>query len=324
MGPFRDEYGAGSSPVLMGDKVILSQDHDIDSFVIAIDRATGKTLWKTARPDAVRSYSTPVLWKHKGKQELLVAGALELASYDPNTGEKVWWTPGLARIVIPVPVPSEEMIYMASWAPGGDVGKRIAFDPWSTALTKWDKNHDGKLARAEVEDANVLERFFRMDLDQSGTLDEKEWIRHADVFRRAENAVLAIRPSSDRGELSQGDIVWKYNRGVPYVATPLIDKGIVWMVKDGGIVTKLETRTGRVLQEERLAGVGGYYASPVSGDGKVYFASEPGTVTVVANQPEWKVISSHPFHEKIYATPAIDGERLFIRTEKALYCFGGR
>src|SRR5258706_1099607 len=178
------------------------------------------------------------------------------------------------------------MIYMASWAPGGDVGKRIACDRWSTAITKWDKNHDGKLARAEVEDANVLERFFRMDLDQSGTLDEKEWIRHADVFRRAENAVLAIRPSSDRGELSQGDIVWKYNRGVPYVATPLIDKGIVWMVKDGGIVTKLETRTGRVLQEERLAGVGGYYASPVSGDGKGYFATAPRTLTLVANHPE--------------------------------------
>jgi outer membrane protein assembly factor BamB len=204
------------------------------------------------------------------------------------------------------------------------VGKRIALDPWPTALTKWDKNHDGKLARAEVEDANVLERFYRMDLDQSGTLDEKEWIRHADVFRRAENALLAIKPSSDRGELSQGDIVWKYNRGVPYVATPLVDQGIVWMVKDGGIVTKLEARTGRVLQEERLAGVGGYYASPVSGDGKAYFASEQGVVTVVANQQEWKVISSHPFHEKLYATPAIDGDRLFIRTEKALYCFGGR
>src|SRR5438874_1150440 len=158
MGPFRDEYGAGSSPILIDDKVILSQDHDIDSFVAAVERSSGKTLWKTARPDAVRSYSTPVVWARNGRKELLVAGALELASYDPQTGQKLWWTHGLARIVIPVPVVSGDMIYMASWAPGGDTGKRIDLGPWKAALVKWDKNQDGKLARAEVEDNNVLER----------------------------------------------------------------------------------------------------------------------------------------------------------------------
>jgi outer membrane protein assembly factor BamB len=59
----------------------------------------------------------------------------------------------------------------------------------------------------------------------------------------------------------------------------------------------------------------------VAGDGKIYFASEPGTVSVVASQPEWKVISSHAFHEKIYATPVFDRGRLYLRTEEALYCF---
>ena len=321
MGPFRDEYGAGSSPILIQDKVILSQDHDIDSFVMAIDRSSGKTLWKTARPDAVRSYSTPVVWSHNGRKELLVAGALELASYDPQSGEKLWSTHGLARIVIPVPVVSGDTIYMASWAPGGDMGKRIALDSWKTALVKWDKNRDGKLAPAEIEDNNVLERFSRMDLDQSGTLDESEWNRHADVFRRAENALLALKPSSARGELSSGDVVWKYTHGVPYVSTPLVHNGILWMVKEGGIVTKLDAATGKLLQEERLPGIGGYYASPVSGDRKVFFASEQGVVTATVEERDWKVISSRTFHEKIYATPAIDGGHIYIRTEKALYCF---
>jgi outer membrane protein assembly factor BamB len=322
MGPFQDEYGAGSSPILFDGKLILNQDHDTESFLMAVDCSTGKIVWKTRRPEAVRSYSTPAVWTHHGKKELLVAGALELASYNPASGEKLWSTHGLARIVIPIPVPSGEMIYMASWAPGGDAGKRISLDSWTSALDKWDKNHDGKLAKAEVNDREVLDRFFRMDLDQSGDLNQLEWDRHAEVFRRAQNAVLALKPSGQR-ELSESDVLWKYQRGVPYVATPLLDRGVLWMVKDGGIVTKLDAASGRVLQEERLPGLGNYYASPVTGDGKVYFASEQGVVSAVANQPDWKLISFHDFHEKIYATPVIDRDRIYIRTEKAVYAFRG-
>ena len=62
MGPFRDEYGAASSPIIVDDRVILNEDHDIDSFVTALDCKTGRELWKTSRPNAVRSYSTPALW----------------------------------------------------------------------------------------------------------------------------------------------------------------------------------------------------------------------------------------------------------------------
>jgi outer membrane protein assembly factor BamB len=324
MGPFQDEYGAGSSPMLVDDKVIVSQDHDIDSFVIAFDRVTGKQLWKTARPDAVRSYSTPAVWNRNGRKELLVAGALELTSYDPATGAQLWAAQGLARIVIPTPVTAGDMIYMASWSPGGDSGSRISLGPWNVALEKWDKNKDGKLSRNEIGDPNVLDRFFRMDLNGDGFLDQKEWERHAEVFNRAQNALLALKPSTTRGELPASDVVWKHTRGVPYVATPLLDRNILWMVKDGGIVTKLDATTGRLLSEERVSGIGSYYASPVTGDGKVYFASEQGVVSVVANEPEWRVISSHAFHEKIYASPLIDQGRVFIRTEKALYCFPGK
>lgn len=324
LGPFRDEYGAGSSPVLVDDNVVLAQDHDIDSFLIAINRSTGKLAWKTPRPDAVRSYSTPAVWTHNGKKELLVAGALELAAYDPSTGEKLWWTHGLARIVIPIPVPAGDTIYMASWSPGGDAQSRIAFVSWKAALEQWDANRDAKLARAEVKDANVLDRFFRMDLDQDQFLSAAEWDRHAAIFRRAQNATLAIKPSTNRGELSEGDLVWSYPRGAPYVATPLLDRGVLWLVKDGGIVTKFEAKNGKVLSEERAGGVGSYYASPVAGDGKVYLCSEQGVLTVLANQPEWKILSSHDFKQRIHATPLIDGKRLYIRTDSTLFCFTGR
>jgi outer membrane protein assembly factor BamB len=323
MGPFRDEYGAGSSPILVDDKVILNQDHDTDSFLVAFDRATGRMVWKTARPDAVRSYSTPVVWTQQGRSEILVAGALQLNAYDPIKGDRLWWINGLARIVIPTPVPSGAMIYMASWAPGGDAGRRLTLDPWPTALTKWDADHDGKLSKSEISDKEVLDRYNRMDLDQDGKLNQSEWERHAEYFSRAQNALLAIKPAGRRGELEQSAVVWKHTRGVPYVSTPVLDNGALWMVKDGGIVTKLDLSSGKLLQEERVPGSGNYFASPVAGDGKVYFASEAGTVSVVGSEREWRVISSHNFHEKIYATPLLDNGRLFLRTEQALYCFRG-
>jgi outer membrane protein assembly factor BamB len=320
MGPFQDEYGAGSSPIVVDGKVILNQDHDTDSFMMAVDGATGKVAWRTPRPDAVRSYSTPAVWRRNGRVELLVAGALELASYDAATGKKLWWVNGLARIVIPTPVPLGDTVYMASWAPGGDTGRRLALDPWPVALAKWDANHDGKLSRSEIKDNEVLDRFYRMDLNLDGVLEQAEWERHAEVFRRAQNVLLAIKPAGE-GDLTSTAVVWKHTRGVPYVATPTLDNGVLYMVKEGGIVTKLDAATGQLLQEERAAGVGNYFSSPVAGDGKVYLSSEQGVVSVLASQPEWKLLSSREFHEKIYATPVFGQGSLYIRTEKAVYCF---
>ena len=140
------------------------------------------------------------------------------------------------------------------------------------------------------------------------------------MFRRAENAVLAIKPAG-RGDLTDKAVVWKYQRGTPYVPSPIVHNGILWMVKDGGIVTRLETASGRLLSDERLPGAGSYYASPVSGDRKIYFASEAGMVSIVADEPEWRVISSHKFDGKIFGTPVLNGNRILIRTEDSLYCY---
>jgi outer membrane protein assembly factor BamB len=321
LGPFQDEYGAGSSPILVDDKVLLNQDHDRDSQLLAVSRTTGEVLWRQPRPEAVRSYATPVVWTRDGRKELLVAGALELVAYDPDRGEKLWHVAGLARIVIPSPVPSGEMIFMASWSPGGDAGARIALDPWATATTKWDANHDGRLTAAEIDNPDVLDRFIRMDVNQDQHLDQAEWDRHAEVFRRAQNALLALRPRGT-GDLTDSAVVWRYPRGVPYVATPLVHGGSVWMVKDGGIVTRLEAATGKVLLEERLPAAGNYYASPVVGDEKIYFASRAGVVTVLSAGEEWRVLSSSDFKETIHATPVLDRGRVYIRTDCAVYACG--
>jgi len=322
MGPFQDEYGSASSPVLIDDKVIIQQDHDVDSCLMALDRESGKVIWKSERPDATRSYSTPAVWTRNGRKELLVAGSRELAGYDPSDGKRLWWIPGLARIVIPTPVPAGDMVYMASWTPGGDSSLLIRMDPWTEALGRWDANNDGRLVRDELTDKVMNDRFFPMDIDQSGDLKQEEWERYADIFVHSQNGILAIKPSGADGELNQGAVVWKSVRGAPYVATPLLDQGILWTVRDGGIVTRFSAGEGKILQMKRLTDVGNYYASPVSVDGRVYIASRQGIVTVIANDPDWRVIDTHDFKEGIYATPFIAEGCLFIRTEKALYCYG--
>jgi outer membrane protein assembly factor BamB len=324
MGTFQDEYGSASSPVLIDDKVIIQQDHDVDSFLMALDRKSGKVIWKSERPDATRSYSTPAVWTRNGRKELLVAGSRELAGYDPSDGKRLWWIRGLARIVIPTPVPSRDIVYMGSWTPGGDSMMRINMEPWAEALRKWDKNNDGRLVKNELTDKIMNDRFFPMDLDQSGDLLQEEWERYAAVFEQAQNGILAIKPSGTGGEQNEGAVVWRSSRGAPYVATPLLDRDILWTVRDGGIITRISAGEGKVLHIKRLTDMGNYYASPVSADSKVYIASRNGVVTVIANDPDWRVLDTHDFMEGIYATPLVAEGCLFIRTEKALYCFRKR
>jgi outer membrane protein assembly factor BamB len=324
VGPFQDEYGSASSPVLIDNKVIIQQDHDVDSFLMALDRKSGKVIWKSERPDATRSYSTPAVWTRNGQKELLVAGSRELAGYDPSDGKRLWWIGGLARIVIPTPVPSGDRVYMGSFTPGGDSMLTIRMEPWAAALSKRDKNNDGRLTKDEVTDKIMNDRFFPIDLDQNGELIQEEWERYAEVFRRSQNAILAIKPSTAGGEQNENVVVWKNIRGAPYVATPLLDRGVLWTVRDGGIVTRISAEQGKVLDIKRLTNPGYYYASPVSADGKVYIAGRQGVVTVISNDPNWHVISTHDFGEGIYATPLVAEGCLFIRTEKALYCFRNR
>jgi outer membrane protein assembly factor BamB len=324
MGPFQDEYGSASSPVLIDDKVIIQQDHDVNSFLMALDRKNGKVLWATKRLDATRSYSTPAVWMRNGRQELLVAGSRELAGYDPSDGKRLWWIHGLARIVIPTPVPSGDRIYMGSWTPGGDSSLLIRMEPWTEALRKWDKNNDGRLVKDEITDKIMNDRFFPIDIDQSGDLRQWEWERYADIFAQSQNGILAIKPSATGGEQGESAVVWRSVSGAPYVATPLLDRDILWTVRDGGIVTKISAEKGIVLQTKRMADMGNYYASPVTADGKVYIASRQGVVTVLANDSDWREIDTHDFNEGIYATPLVAEGCLFIRTEKALYCFRKR
>ncbi|MCU0709899.1 MAG: PQQ-binding-like beta-propeller repeat protein [Pirellula sp.] len=83
------EYGYAPSPCLYQSNVIVCAEFDGDSFLVAIDRETGKEVWRTERPKSI-SFSSPVVAHVAGRDQLLISGNLKLSSYDPTTGELLW------------------------------------------------------------------------------------------------------------------------------------------------------------------------------------------------------------------------------------------
>lgn len=321
LGPFRDEFGSASSPILVDGNVILNEDHDLDSFLIAVRQDNGETVWRIPRDGFTRSYATPVVWEVGGKKQIVVAGALQLVGYDAGTGRVAWSLDGFARIVNTTPAKVNDTLFVCTWSPGGDTDARIGMEPWATALQLWDKNKNGKLEDVELPAGEVRSRFFRIDLNGDLALDEGEWNKYARIFELAQNTLVALRPGA-AGEPPR--VVWQYKRGLPYVPSPLVYRDRVFLVKDGGIVTLLTAADGKLVKQGRAAGAGNYYASPVGGDGKIYVASGGGVVSVLRAGPQVEVIASHDFGERIAATPVILDGRIYVRTDKALYCFANR
>ena len=106
-----------------------------------------------------------------------------------------------------------------------------------------------------------------------------------------------------------------------YIASPLLYRDHLFIVKEGGIISSVEITSGKTMKQGRVRGGGNYYASPVAGDGKLYLINEAGVLSVVRAAGAWELLSSHDFAERTMATPAIVDGRIYVRTEKRLYCF---
>jgi outer membrane protein assembly factor BamB len=96
-------HGEGSSPVLHGDTLIVCWDHERDSFLYALDKRTGKTLWKVVR-DEKTSWSTPLVVEHEGKPQVIVSATKRVRGYDLATGTQLWECAGLTDNVVSSPV----------------------------------------------------------------------------------------------------------------------------------------------------------------------------------------------------------------------------
>ena len=202
-----------------------------------------------------------------------------------------------------------------------------------------DTDKDGQLTREKIKDnKSILSRydangegdhplpgFFRfLDVDKDGKLTEAEWgklVKWVGGFKH-ENALLAIRPG-DGGD-RKPKIAWKQRSGVPECPSPLYFDGRVYIVKNGGIVSCMDAKSGERHYMRRLGSGGPSYASPVVGNGKIYASSARGVVTVFGAGDSLRILAKHDLQERIMATLAIVDGKLYVRTEEALYAFGLR
>lgn len=318
LGPFNNQFGATSSPVIVGNRIVTIQDHDTGSYLAAFDKKSGKQLWKTERPDFRRNYGSPAIWHVEGKTQVVIAGTAHVMGYDLETGKLLWTVRGLCRVVSNTPVVGDDgVLYVASTG-GGSTPAQPAFD---ALLTSADVNKNGVLERNELPKSPIRSFFGQFDRDANGALDKVEYESIREIFAIQRSTAMAIKPGGE-SDVTKTHVLWTNPEGVPRNASPLYYGGQLYVIRDGGILTTLDAKSGKRVKRARLAGRGKYYSSPVIGDGKLYALDDRGTLTVLSAGRDWKQIHTARFAEPVFATPAIAGGRIYVRTVKSLYCFG--
>jgi len=320
LGPFTNFHGMGASPVLADGKVLMICDQDQDAFLLAVDRNSGRQVWKADRPEMVHSFSTPIVYKGaSGRTELIVPGSYQMTSYDVATGELIWRAQGLTYQVKSVPVLGGDTLYFNGWAPGGEPSERIELPVFEEVLKMFDKDGDGKISKEELPKKWHPGNWAMQDLDKDGLLNAKDW-QYYRMRRTSSNSSIAIKLGG-KGDVTATNVLWRYDKSLPDVPGILLYRGVLFLVRNGGIVQTLDPATGKLLKQGRLPALDDYYASPVAGDGKVYMISRNGKVSVLEGGGEWKASLAGDMGEEVFATPAIADGHIWVRTTTALYDF---
>ena len=249
--PFDINWGHGSSPLLHGDSIILLCYHSQMSYLLALDKRTGRVQWKVDRPAGVESYSSPVVARGPGGPELIVNSSTGVESFDPSSGKTLWHYPEVNRFPIPVAMTDGTHLYMS--------------------------------------------RGYRS------------------------SPYMAIRLGG-RGDITSSHVAWRVPTGAPYVSSLVLYEGLLYMGGENGVVSAIDAGTGRRLWQERIGGV--FTASPIAGDGKVYFVSESGETVVLKAGRTAQVLSRNTLPGHFVASPAAAAGRLFLRADDRLYAVG--
>jgi outer membrane protein assembly factor BamB len=109
----RMAFGEGMGPVISGDRLILVFDYEGDSFMVVLDKNTGKEIWRVNQ-DEKSTWAAPLVYEFGGRKEILVAGTNKVRSYDFETGKVIWECAGLGANVIPHPVRQDDLVFVMS------------------------------------------------------------------------------------------------------------------------------------------------------------------------------------------------------------------
>jgi outer membrane protein assembly factor BamB len=122
-------------------------------------------------------------------------------------------------------------------------------------------------------------------------------------------------------------IDFTFSKGLPYVPSPLVVGDLMYLLGDGGILKVVKFDTGELLYEERVQGSSGsskFFSSPVAADGKIFCGSQQGDLIILKQGETFEQLSASKLDSAINASPAIGDGRIYMRTEKMLWCIGAK
>ncbi|HSR53796.1 MAG TPA: PQQ-binding-like beta-propeller repeat protein, partial [Acidobacteriota bacterium] len=269
--------GTGTSPVLYKDKLLLVCDQEFDgkdSFALALDKNTGQQLWKVQREIAV-TWATPLLVEGREGPQMVVSGASEVVSYDPEDGSELWRTEGVVSNAIPSPVSDGRLVFVSA----GSAAKRVM------AL--------------------------RLELDEDGPVNQGATPEQVSGARDGEAQAAGSSPSAQEQDAEAEEppadprIVWRYDKGAAYVPSPIYYQGLFYLINDRGQITALDAQTGQVIYQERLPDEGRVASSLVAADGKILATTLDGRTYVFKAGRQFEVLASNQVGEPVWASLAI-------------------
>ncbi|MBI2806224.1 MAG: PQQ-binding-like beta-propeller repeat protein [Planctomycetes bacterium] len=344
------DWGAGMSPVLYQDTLFFCQDDDVFPALYAVNKKTGKLLWKDDRSDMAAGYSHPVICQTPKGPELVVAGTGKVLGYNLITGKRMWAAELDCRNIKTTPVSHDGVVYVSVSSTGISYQWRATADPKGTGkITResikasrkdkgagipeafWKKFERGDLNKDGVLEGEEIDRAFLDPSNQGGILD-RESLRRAgnqadwrkwDAALQTDSSFQAVK-GGGKGDVTKTHLLWKHKSKAPDgLVSPLLLGDRLVLIKSGGFANVFSANKGlRLADQHRIGIAGALLAQPVYGDGKIYVTGKNGQIVVLAPGPELKVLTTNDMGEDCIATPAIADGRLYIRTRTNLFCIG--
>lgn len=332
-------FGSGTSPVVHAGTLFLSYGGKPAPALYALNTRDGSLKWKAPlRPSGTalaESHSTAFIWD----ASVIMHNAKSAAAHDLRDGSERWWLPtnttGTAT-----PAASANLLYIPGYSNAGDSSYLVPLPAWIELLAKYDSDNNGSISQDELgNDLYVVKRpelsddtpsahvtvkavFRFFDPDKSGSIGENEWeemrVKVPNMIKP--HGFMAIKPGG-QGDITATHVAWIEQKNLPEVPSPVLYRGRLYLVSNGGIVSSLDATDGRVIFRGRLGAPGEYYASPVAAGGRVYLSSRNGVVTVIEHGDALKVLGRNDLKEDIFATPAIAGDVLYVRTASHVLAF---
>jgi outer membrane protein assembly factor BamB len=334
-----NDNGIGTSPVLTGNMVILNCfGHMNDPRLLAVNKLDGKTVWEYSLPNKEgykgNSSSTPVIYK----DQVIIYRSEDVAGYSLKTGELIWRFAIGGADAIGTPVIQNDILYIVAYNTLGNPDMRAQFSNFKELTSKYDKNRDLMIDKDEAKDIDILtypempeisarsslaNRFGTLDKNKNGLIDSTEWKAMDEYLASfySKQGLKAIKLNG-QGDISLNNFLWGNQDEISHISSLLYYNNHIYMIRDGGSLSCFNSESGKLLYRGKLNAPGAYFSSPIEASGRIYLASRNGIVTVIEAGDNLKILAKNNLAELITATPAVVDNKIYIRTDKALYAFG--